>query len=113
VLGSSLEDYESILEKGRKEVLKQEQKFERSSKRYKDVSTKTNINLNTNIGLEIELHKEMLKNQFLRRAVTILCNEIPEMKSALTNNLQEVGIQIASRPLSVIASSEASVKSMK
>ncbi len=114
ILKNSIGDYSGMLEMTIREADKQQQKLERADKRLKGMFTKMNTNLNNiPISTEIELNKERLKNKYLKNALSVLCNEIPEMKYALNNNLQEFGIKIASRPISEKPSSENSLKSLK
>ena len=103
-----------MLEMTLRDVDKQQQKLDRADKKFKGILSKMNTNINTMpISNEIELNKEKLKNIYLKNAISMLCTEIPEMKYALNNNLQEFGIKIASRPISEKPSSENSVRSIK
>ena len=111
---NSIGDYSGMLEMTKKEADKQQQKLERADKRLKGMLTKINSNLtNIPISTEIELNKERLKNKYLKNALALLCSEIPEMKYALNNNLQEFGIKIPSRPIPEKPSSDNSIKSLK
>lgn len=75
-----------------------------SEKRFAQIKREVGSDLNNSeLGLEIKLNNEMLKNKFIKNAISILCNEIDEMKYAFSNELQE--FQIASRPVSEQASS--------
>jgi hypothetical protein len=113
-LKNSIGDYSGMIEMTKREADKQQQKLDRADKRLKTLLSKMNANLNNiPISTEIELNKEQLKNKYLKNAISILCNEIPEMKYALNNNLQEFGIKIASRPISEKPSTENSLKSFK
>lgn len=69
--------------------------------------------MDSEIGHEIELNNQILKNKFLKNSLTILCNEIPEMRSVLSNNLQEIGIDIPSRQVSEKGSDTSSKKSIR
>ncbi len=89
----------------RKEVAEKDEKFGRAERRNKQVQNLVKVDLTTSdLGYEIEMNNQMLRNKFMKNALTILCNEIPEMRSVLSNNLQEVGIDIPSRPVSEKAS---------
>jgi len=103
-----------MVEMTKRDADKQQQKLERADKKLKGILSKMNTNLsNIPISTEIELCKEKLKNKYLKNALAILCDKIPEMKYALNNNLQEFGINIGSRPISEKASSENSSKSIR
>ena len=96
---NNLEDFQISLEKIKKEVGDKEEKWDRSEKRNNQLLNRTNINLdNSDIGLEIQLNNENLRNKFLKNSISILCSEIPEMRSVISGSLQEVGVEIASRP---------------
>jgi hypothetical protein len=95
-----LEDFQISLEKIKKEVVDKDEKFNRSEKRNKQVLQRANLNMESDLGFEIQLNNEILRNKFLKNAITILCSEIPEMKSVISGSLQEVGVEIASRPSS-------------
>jgi hypothetical protein len=112
ILRSNIEELEVGLEKMKKDVFDKEEKFERSLKRNKQIITQLKVDMKSDIGLEIELNNQMLRNKFMKNALTILYNEIPEMRSILSNNLQEMGIDIPSRPVSEKAS-ESSRKSIR
>ena len=102
------------IDKIRKEVNTKREQFERSEKKYNQILNTAKVDVKTTeIGLEVDLNNEMLRYKFLKNAVIILCNEIPEMRTVLSNDLQEVGIEIGSRPVSEKAISEASRKSNK
>lgn len=113
-MNNSIGDYSGMREMTKREADKQLQKLERADKKLKGMLTKMNSNLtNIPISTEIELNKERLKNKYLKNALSLLCGEIPEMKYALNNNLQEFGIKISSRPISEKPSTENSLKSYK
>ena len=96
---NNLEDFQISLEKIKKEVGEKEEKWNRSEKRNSQLLNRTNINLeNSDIGLEVQLNNENLRNKFLKNAISILCSEIPEMRSVISGSLQEVGVEISSRP---------------
>ncbi len=99
-----MEDFQISLEKIKKEVTDKEEKFNRSDKRNTQVLQRANLNMESDLGYEIQLNNEILRNKFLKNAITILCSEIPEMKSVISGSLQEVGVEIASRPTSEKAS---------
>jgi len=84
--------------------VEKEEKYNRSDKRIKQILQRTNLNMESDIGHEIQLNNEILRNKFLKNAITILCSEIPEMRSVISGSLQEVGVEIASRPTSEKAS---------
>jgi hypothetical protein len=102
------------IDKIRKEVNTKKEQFDRSDKKFSQVVNTFKVDVkNSEIGLELDLNNEMLRHKFLKNSVIILCNEIPEMRTVLSNSLQEVGIEIGSRPVSEKAVSEASRKSNK
>lgn len=114
ILRGNLEDFEINLDKIRKEVNKRKEQFDRSENKKNNTVNSAKVDLkNSDIGLEVELNNELLKFKFLKNAVLILCNEIPEMRTVLNSNLQEAGIEIGSRPISEKAPSEMSKKSIK
>lgn len=95
-----MEDFTISLEKIKKEIKEKEEKFVRSEKRNNQLLSRSNINMESDIGYEIKFNNEILRNKFLKNAISILCSEIPEMKSVISGSLQEVGVEIASRPSS-------------
>lgn len=100
-----MEDFQISLEKIKKEVGDKEEKWNRSEKKNNQLLSRTNINLeNSDVGLEVQLNNENLRNKFLKNAISILCSEIPEMRSVISGSLQEVGVEISSRPNSEKAS---------
>ncbi len=112
ILRNNLEDFEMNIEKMRKEVNTKSEQFERAKKKSTQTQNNVKVDLKTSeLGLEVELNNEMLRYKFLKNAVIILSNEIPEMRTVLSNNLQEVGIEIGSRPISEKAPSQASRRS--
>ena len=54
---------------------------------------------NTDIGNEIKLRNEKIKNDFLKRSISILASEIDDVRNILLNDIQD--IEIPSRPFSV------------
>jgi hypothetical protein len=101
VLRRGLQELNGNLEKITKEYNDKREKCDRSDKKLKQTLTKTNVNIDTSdIGLQIRLNEEVQKNRFLKNAISFLCGELPEMQTALDNNLQEIGIEINSRTLS-------------
>jgi hypothetical protein len=54
---------------------------------------------NSDIGIEIKLKNEKVKNDFLKRSISILASEIDEVKNILSNEMQD--FKIPSRPISV------------
>lgn len=113
MLERNIKEFRTDLEKIRKEVSERQEKFERSQKRNQQVSSKHASTIEkSEIGREIDLNNEILKNKFLKNAINILCNEIPDMKTVLSGSLQEAGIDISSvsRPISEKAVSEVSSK---
>jgi predicted nucleic acid-binding Zn-ribbon protein len=99
-MNSKIEEFSPQVEKMKKEIDDVQEKFTRSEKRKKASNDKVKRMKtdNTTLDLEINLFEQKTKNQFLMNAVSILCNEIPELKNAITGSLQEKGISIPSRP---------------
>lgn len=104
MLKNNLEDFQISLEKIKKEVYDKEEKFVRSERRNSQTLQRVNLNMESDLGYEIQLNNQILRNKFLKNAITILCSEIPEMRSVISGSLQEVGVEIASRPTSEKAS---------
>jgi hypothetical protein len=89
------------LDKITKEYHDKTEKSDRSEKKLKQTLAKVNVNVeNSDVGLQINLNEELQKNRFLKNAISFLCGELPEMQTALDNNLQEIGIEINSRSFS-------------
>lgn len=101
-MNSKIDEFSPQVEKLRKEIDDLQDKFGRADKRKKNSLDKVKRMRtdNTTLDLEINLLEQKTKNQFLMNAVSILCNEIPELKTAITGPLQERGIAIPSRPVS-------------
>jgi len=103
ILKEKIEGFSINLEKIKKETDDTDEKLQRAAKKKKQTQEKAlklNSNLDwdkSNIGLQIELSNEKLKNQYLMNAISILCSEIPELKSSITEPLGEKGIIIPSR----------------
>jgi len=103
ILKEKIEGFSINLEKIKKEENDTDEKLQRAAKKKKQTQEKAlklNSNLDwdkSNIGLQIELSNEKLKNQYLMNAISILCSEIPELKSSITEPLGEKGIIIPSR----------------
>jgi len=103
ILKEKIEGFSINLEKIKKETDDTDEKLQRAAKKKKQTQEKAlklNSNLDwdkSNIGLQIELSNEKLKNQYLMNAISILCSEIPELKSSITEPIGEKGIIIPSR----------------
>jgi len=116
IMNSKIDEFSPQLEKMRKENDDVQEKFNRSEKRKKASLDKLKAKKNfdsTILDLEVQLCEQKTKNQFLMNAVAILCNEIPELKNAITGSLQEKGIAIPSRPNSEKIKTDPSVSSKK
>ncbi len=104
VLREKIDNFDFQLDKIRKETTDTQDKLDRAERKKKqtqDKVLKANPNLDwgkSNIGLEIDLNNEKLKNQYLMNAISILCSEIPELKSSITEPLGDKGIIIPSKP---------------
>lgn len=68
--------------------------------KYKNISKGIKVTQNSDLDYTLKLEEEMQKNKFLKNAIAMLCAEIPEMQSALHNDLQEIGIEINNRSIS-------------
>ena len=100
VMQNNIENYKSMLEKEENESRKRESAKQRQLERFNKVMRDNNIDLdNSDIGSEIKLRNEKIKNDFLKRSISILASEIDEVKNVLSNIMQD--FQIPSRPMSV------------
>lgn len=81
VMQNNIENYKSMLEKEENESRKRESAKQRQLERFNKVMRDNNIDLdNSDIGSEIKLRNEKIKNDFLKRSISILASEIDEVK---------------------------------
>ena len=107
VLQNNIENYQSMLEKQENESKKKEDARQRQITRFDKVVSDNNIDIeNSDIGNEIKLKNEKIKNDFLKRSISILASEIDDVKNILSNEMQD--FNIPSRPISVKSESNAS-----
>ena len=72
----------------------------RQLNRFNKLVKDNNIDMdNTDIGNEIKLSNEKIKNDFLKRSISILASEIDEVRTILSNEMQD--FKIPSRPVSI------------
>ncbi len=84
----------------KKENNDKKEKHNRSDMKFKNVSKSVKVTQNSDLDYSLKLEEEMQKNKFLKNAIAMLCAEIPEMHSALHNDLQEIGIEMNNRSIS-------------
>ena len=100
VLQNNIENYQTMLQKQENESKSKEDASRRQMNRFNKMIRDNNIDLeNTDIGYEIKLKNEKIKNDFLKRSISILASEIDEVRSILSNEMQD--FKIPSRPISV------------
>jgi UDP-glucose:O-linked fucose beta-1,3-glucosyltransferase len=100
VLQNNIENYHSMLQKEENESKKKEDSSRRQMNRFNTVLRQNHIDINnTDIGNEIKLRNEKIKNDFLKRSISILASEIDDVRNILLNEIQD--IEIPSRPFSV------------
>jgi len=100
VLQNNIENYHSMLQKEENESKKKEDSSRRQMNRFNTVLRQNHIDMNnTDIGNEIKLRNEKIKNDFLKRSISILASEIDDVRNILLNEIQD--IEIPSRPFTV------------
>ena len=100
VMQNNIEKYQSMLQKQENESKNKEDASRRQSNRFNKVLRDNNIDLdNTDIGYEIRLRNEKIKNDFLKRSISILASEIDEVRNTLSNEMQD--FKIPSKPVSI------------
>ena len=100
VLQNNIDNYHSMLQKEENESKKKEDSSRRQMNRFNTVLRQNHIDINnTDIGNEIKLRNEKIKNDFLKRSISILASEIDDVRNILLNEIQD--IEIPSRPFSV------------
>lgn len=100
ILKKNIQEISSKIEITKKENNDKKEKYNRSEMKYKNVSKGVKVTQNSDLDYTLKLEVEMQKNKFLKNAIAMLCSEIPEMQSALHNDLQEIGIEINNRSIS-------------
>ena len=100
VLQNNIENYQTMLQKQENESKNKKEASRRQLVRFNKVVRDNNIDIeNTDIGNEIKLANEKIKNDFLKRSISILASEIDEVRSILSNEMQD--FHIPSRPISI------------
>ena len=100
VLQNNIENYQTMLQKQENESKNKKEASRRQLVRFNKVVRDNNIDIeNTDIGNEIKLTNEKIKNDFLKRSISILASEIDEVRSILSNEMQD--FHIPSRPISI------------
>ena len=100
VLQNNIENYQTMLQKQENESKNKNEASRRQLARFNKVIRDNNIDIeNTDIGNEIKLTNEKIKNDFLKRSISILASEIDEVRSILSNEMQD--FHIPSRPISI------------
>jgi UDP-glucose:O-linked fucose beta-1,3-glucosyltransferase len=86
VLQNNIENYHSMLQKEENESKKKEDSSRRQMNRFNTVLRQNHIDINnTDIGNEIKLRNEKIKNDFLKRSISILASEIDDVRNILLN----------------------------
>ena len=89
-----------MLQKEENESKKKEDSSRRQMNRFNTVLRQNHIDMrNTDIGNEIKLRNEKIKNDFLKRSISILASEIDDVRTILSNAMQD--FKIPSRPVSM------------
>jgi len=100
MLQNNIENYQSMLQKQENESKNKEDARKRQLNRFNKLVKDNNIDMdNTDIGNEIKLSNEKIKNDFLKRSISILASEIDEVRTILSNEMQD--FKIPSRPVSI------------
>jgi hypothetical protein len=100
IIRKGTQEISSKIEFIKKENNDKKEKYNRSEMKFKNVSKGVKVTQNSDLDYSLKLEEEMQKNKFLKNAIAMLCSEIPEMQSALHNDLQEIGIEINNRSIS-------------
>ena len=100
VLQNNIENYQTMLQKQENESKNKKEASRRQQTRFNKAIRDNNIDIeNTDIGNEIKLTNEKIKNDFLKRSISILASDIDEVISILSNEMQD--FHIPSRPISI------------
>ena len=100
VLQNNIENYQTMLQKQENESKSKEDARKRQLNRFNKLVRDNNIDIdNTDIGNEIKLNNEKIKNDFLKRSISILASEIDDVRTILSNEMQD--FKIPSRPVSI------------
>ncbi len=101
-LQNSIENYQTMWKRQEGESKKREETKKRQMNAFNKILRDNHIDKNldnSDIGIEIKLKNEKVKNDFLKRSISILASEIDEVKNILSNEMQD--LKIPSRPISV------------
>ena len=91
VLQNNIENYQTMLQRQENESKNKEDASRRQLNRFNKVIKDNNIDIeNTDIGYEIKLKNEKIKNDFLKRSISILASEIDEVRSILVERKEEL-----------------------
>ena len=100
VLKNNIDNYQNMLQKQENESKNKEDARKRQLNRFSKMIRDNNIDLdNTDIGNEIKLSHEKIRNDFLKRSISILASEIDDVRTILSNEMQD--FKIPSRPVSI------------
>ena len=100
MLQNNIENYQNMLQKQETESKKREDASRRQLNRFNKLVRDNNINIeDTDIGNEIKLKNEKIKNEFLKNSISILASEIDDVRTILSNEMQD--FKIPSRPASM------------
>ena len=100
MLQNNIENYQNMLQKQETESKKREDASRRQLNRFNKLVRDNNINIeDTDIGNEIKLKNEKIKNEFLKNSISILASEIDDVRTILSNEMQD--FKIPSRPVSM------------
>ena len=100
MLQNNIENYQTMLQKQETESKKREDASRRQLNRFNKLVRDNNINIeDTDIGNEIKLKNEKIKNEFLKNSISILASEIDDVRTILSNEMQD--FKIPSRPVSM------------
>ena len=100
MLQNNIENYQTMLQKQETESKKREDARRRQLNRFNKLVRDNNIDIeDTDIGNEIKLRNEKIKNEFLKNSISILASEIDDVRTILSNEMQD--FKIPSRPVSM------------
>ena len=100
MLQNNIENYQTMLQKQETESKKREDASRRQLNRFNKLVRDNNIDIeDTDIGNEIKLRNEKIKNEFLKNSISILASEIDDVRTILSNEMQD--FKIPSRPVSM------------
>ena len=93
MLQNNIENYQTMLQKQETESKKREDARRRQLNRFNKLVRDNNIDIeDTDIGNEIKLRNEKIKNEFLKNSISILASEIDDVRTILSNEMQDFKI---------------------